>query len=97
MANCTLDNAHPFTDGLQAINYITSHDDDGYRKQRLYNFLNDNGIYDVERCAKLAFACFLTAVGIPMIFASEEFCDQMDLPLSSKQVDPVNYKRKAQD
>ena len=97
MANCTLDTAHPFTDGSQAVNYITSHDDDGYRKQRLYNFLNDNGIYDVERRAKLAFACFLTAVGIPMIFAGEEFCDQMDRPLSDKQVDPVNYERKSDD
>jgi pullulanase len=101
MVNCTLDGAHPFTDGSQAVNYITSHDDDGYNggyaKTRLYNFLNDNGIYDVERRAKFAFALFLTAVGIPMIFAGEEFCDQMDLPLSSKQVDPVNYERKAED
>jgi 1,4-alpha-glucan branching enzyme len=97
MANCTLDRAHPFYDGSQAVNYITSHDTDGGNKQRLYNYLNDNGVYDVERRAKLAFACFLTAVGIPMIFAGEEFCDQMDVPLSQKQDDPVNYERKSED
>ncbi|KAG0651463.1 Glycogen branching enzyme [Hyphodiscus hymeniophilus] len=102
MANCTLDSDYPFTDGAQVVNYITSHDTEGtgfggYQKERLYNFLDDNGVIDVERRAKLAFACFLTAVGIPMIFAGEEFCDQMDLPMSSKQSDPVNYERKAED
>lgn len=102
MVDCTLDSDHPFTDGSQAVNYITSHDTEGvgfggYQKERLYNFLNDNGVTDVERRGKLAFACFLTAVGIPMIFAGEEFCDQMDLPMSEKQSDPVNYERKAED
>lgn len=29
MINCTLDNDHPFTDGSQAVNYITSHDIEG--------------------------------------------------------------------
>lgn len=102
MVNCMLDNDHPFTDGTQAINYITSHDTEGtgyggYQKERLYNFLNNNGVTDIERRAKLAFACFLTAVGIPMIFAGEEFCDQMDRPISDKQSDPVNYERKVED
>ena len=96
--DCTLDHDHPFTDGAQAVNYITSHDT-GFRKERLYNFLDSNGVTDIERRAKLAFACFLTAVGIPMIFAGEEFCDQRDRPDNddNKQIDPVNYERKAQD
>lgn len=85
-----------FTDGAQAINYITSHDIEGYRKERLYNFLSSNGVADVQRRAKLAFALLLTAVGIPMIFAGEEFADQMDrsVDMSKKQSDPVNYDRK---
>ncbi len=32
-----------------------------------------------------------------MIFAGEEFLDQMDGPIGQKQVDPVNYERKSQD
>ena len=95
MVNCTLDNEHPFWDGSQAVNYITSHDTGGYRKERLFNFLDSNHVTDIERRAKLAFACLLTAVGIPMIFAGEEFVDQMDGP--GKQNDPVNWERKAQD
>jgi pullulanase len=95
MVNCTLDNDHPFWDGAQAVNYITSHDTAGYRKERLFNFLDSNHVIDIERRAKLAFACLLTAVGIPMIFAGEEFVDQMDGP--GKQNDPVNWERKAQD
>ncbi|KIX92983.1 uncharacterized protein Z520_11256 [Fonsecaea multimorphosa CBS 102226] len=94
MINCTLDG---YTDGAQAVNYITSHDVEGERKERLYNFLSNCKVYDIERRAKLAFACFLTAVGIPMIFAGEEFCDQMDLDISQKQSDPVNYERKSED
>jgi 1,4-alpha-glucan branching enzyme len=82
------------------IDYITSHDVSGYRKERLYDFLEKNGIYEKEQRAKLAFVCLLTAVGIPMIFAGEEFCDQMDrhdLEKNSgqeKQIDPVNFARK---
>ncbi|KIW99026.1 uncharacterized protein Z519_00689 [Cladophialophora bantiana CBS 173.52] len=94
MINCTLDG---FSDGAQAVNYITSHDVEGYRKERLFNFLSNNKVDDIERRAKLAFACFLTAVGIPMIFAGEEFCDQMDLVIAEKQSDPVNYERKSDD
>jgi 1,4-alpha-glucan branching enzyme len=93
MINCTLDSAHPFTDGAQAVNYITSHDVEGFRKERLFDFLWFSHVYDIERRAKLAFACLLTAVGIPMILAGEEFCDQMDRPVTQKQVDPVNYER----
>ncbi|KAJ5355079.1 uncharacterized protein N7496_012291 [Penicillium cataractarum] len=97
MVNCTLDDSHPFTDGAQAINYVTSHDTEGFRKERLFNFLSASRVSDIERRSKLAFTCLLTAVGIPMIFAGEEFCDQMDRPVGQKQVDPVNYERKAED
>jgi pullulanase len=85
-----------FRDGAESINYITSHDTEGYRKERLYDFLESCGIYEKEQRAKLAYACLFTAVGIPMIFAGEEFCDQQDRPAvhPSKQLDPVNYARK---
>ncbi|GAB1310700.1 Alpha amylase, catalytic domain subfamily [Madurella fahalii] len=98
VVNCTLDNLDGthFTDGAQAVNYITSHDIEGHDKERLYNYLDNNGIWDVEKRAKLAFALLLTSVGIPMIFAGEEFADQMDrsVDMSKKQTDPVNYARK---
>ncbi|GFF40563.1 LOW QUALITY PROTEIN: neopullulanase [Aspergillus udagawae] len=81
----------------QAINYITSHDTQGFRKERLFNFLSNNNINDIKQRSKLAFTCLLTAVGIPIIFAGEEFCDQMDHPVRQKQVDPMNYQQKAQD
>ena len=83
-----------FTDGAQAVNYVTSHDVGNYGSSRLYNFLNDSGVIYTEQRIKLAYACLLTAVGIPMIFAGEEFGDQQDLPLSTgKETDPVNFNR----
>jgi len=84
-----------FTDGSQSINYVTSHDIEGYRNERLYNFLNNNGVHDTLPRIKLAFACLMTAVGIPMIFAGEEFADEHDLAVThpQKQVDPVNFDR----
>lgn len=96
MIDCTLDEKHPFTDGSQVINYVTSHDTEGPRKERLFNFLDNSGVADKEPRAKLAFVSLLTAVGIPMIFAGEEFLDQMDQTIASgkKQIDPVNYERK---
>jgi 1,4-alpha-glucan branching enzyme len=98
LVDCTLDDigGTSFTDGAQAVNYITSHDIEGYRKERLYNFLKSNGIWDVGQRAKLAFVLLLTSVGIPMIFAGEEFADQMDrsVDMGKKQTDPVNYSRK---
>jgi len=53
----------------------------------------------------LAFSCLLTAVGIPMILAGEEFADQHDRldrdgnvsEAGGKQVDPVNYSRANDD
>ncbi|CAK7206367.1 hypothetical protein SEUCBS139899_009158 [Sporothrix eucalyptigena] len=91
-----------FTDGTQAINYITSHDIEGYRKNRLYNFCLDNGITDtneIARRARLAFVLLLTSVGVPMIFAGEEFSDQEDQSqnMAYKQTDPVNYERRDDD
>lgn len=97
MIDCRLlsDRDGAFTDGAQAINYITSHDVEGYRNERLYEFLRNNAMFETEQRIKLAFVCLLTAVGIPMIFAGEEFADEHDLPVShpQKQVDPVNYDR----
>jgi glycosidase len=84
-----------FSDGAQAVNYITSHDVGGFRNERLYTFLGNNGVADAERRIKLAFVCLMTAVGVPMILAGEEFADQHDLPTSDagKEIDPVNYDR----
>ena len=95
-----------FSDLAQAINYVTSHDVGGIGNERLYNYLINNGINQTESRIKLAFVCLLTAVGIPMIFAGEEFADQHDLDIFNvgeqkrvrhKQVDPVNYSRINQD
>lgn len=90
-----------FTGGDQAIIYLTSHDVGGFGKERLFNYLNNNHIWDTKKRIMLAFSCLLTAVGIPMILAGEEFADQHDRFDSSgnvsedggKQVDPVNYSR----
>jgi 1,4-alpha-glucan branching enzyme len=86
-----------FADGAQAVNYVTSHDVGGFRNERLYELLHNNGVVETEPRIKLAFACLLTAVGVPMILAGEEFADQHDLPTRhpEKQVDPVNFDRLA--
>ncbi len=94
-----------FNDGSQAINYLTSHDVEGFRKERLFNFFNSSGVTDIERRVKLAFACLLTSVGVPMILAGEEFADQHDRFDSQghvsqdggKQVDPVDFSRLQDD
>lgn len=88
-----------FTDCTQAVNYITSHDVEGMSKERLYDFLHNNGVALKEKQIKLAFALLLTAVGIPMILAGEEFADQHDLVVKhpEKQRDPVNYSRMEED
>jgi pullulanase len=91
-----------FTDGSQVINYITSHDVEGEGAERLYNYLDFNNVDCKEERIKLAFVCLLTAVGIPMILAGDEFADQMDDDIFNvsgdarsfrKQVDPVNFSR----
>jgi 1,4-alpha-glucan branching enzyme len=84
-----------FHDGAEAVNYVGSHDVEGFRNERLYNFLDNNGIFAKEERVKLAFACLLTAVGIPMILAGDEFADQHDLSTTNpdKQQDAVNFGR----
>jgi pullulanase len=94
-----------FSDLSQAVIYLTSHDVEGYRNERLYNFLQNNGVADTETRIKLAHVCLLTAVGIPMILAGEEFADQHDLfdqqgnvsDNGGKEVDPVDYSRLSDD
>jgi 1,4-alpha-glucan branching enzyme len=91
-----LDDGQRFQDGTEAINYVTSHD--VQEGPRLYTLLGWEGVQDQEDRVKrieLAFACLFTAVGIPMIFAGEEFADEHDLLPThpQKQVDPVNYDR----
>lgn len=91
-----------FTDGSQAVNYLTSHDVGGFANERFFNWLVNKGIDRTEPRFKLAFVCLLTAVGIPMILAGDEFADQQDLDISdehssNKQVDPVNYSRMQDD
>src|SRR5262249_21204532 len=84
-----------FSDGAQAVNYLGSHDVEGFRNERLYNFLHNNGMYHKEERIKLAFVCLLTAVGIPMILAGDEFADEHDLAVANpqKQQDSVNFDR----
>lgn len=93
-----------FSDGTQAVNYLTSHDVGGMGNERFYNWLNNNSVFETEQRLKLAFVCLLTAVGIPMILAGDEFADQQDLDINSlpdrdsnKQIDPVNYSRMKDD
>jgi pullulanase len=55
----------------------------------------------IERRVKLAFACLLTSVGIPMILAGDEFADENDLfnitgqvtNNAGKQMDPIDFSR----
>lgn len=84
-----------FTDGAQAVNYLGSHDVEGFRNERLYNFLVNNGVPLTEERIKLAFVCLLTAVGVPMILAGDEFADQHDFGVGNpaKQRDAVNFDR----
>lgn len=84
-----------FSDGAKAVNYAGSHDVEGFRNERLFNFLQNNGVVRTEERIKLAFACLLTAVGVPMIFAGDEFADEHDLSVKHppKQRDAVNYER----
>jgi 1,4-alpha-glucan branching enzyme len=84
-----------FHDGAQAINYVTSHDVGGWRKERLYNLLENNGIIYKQERIQLAFVCLLTSVGIPMCLAGEEFADKHDRLTTDehKQKDPVNFDR----
>lgn len=91
-----------FTDGTQAVNYITSHDVEGTARERLFtSFTKYAGFSegDAIRRIKLAFVCLLTAVGVPMILAGEEFADlhtRFDVNGNvsqdgGKQVAPVHF------
>ncbi|MDQ6705198.1 MAG: alpha-amylase family glycosyl hydrolase, partial [Acidobacteriota bacterium] len=92
-----------FRDGTQAINYVTSHDVEGFRKERLFTMLSRSGHtgLDLQKRIQLAFVCLLTSVGVPMILAGEEFADQHDLfgangnitDDGGKEVDPVDFSR----
>lgn len=90
-----------YSDGTQAVIYLTSHDVEGPRNERLFNFFQNTHVFDAEKRTKLAFACLLTAVGVPQILAGDEFADQHDrfdkdgnvTQGGGKQVDPVNYSR----
>ncbi|HET9766486.1 MAG TPA: alpha amylase, partial [Thermoanaerobaculia bacterium] len=88
-----------FDDGAQAVNYVTSHDVGGSGNERLYDFLEHARVFAKLERMQLAFAVLLTAVGIPMILAGEEFGDEHDLDLAGpdvdarKQIDPVNFER----
>jgi 1,4-alpha-glucan branching enzyme len=94
-----------YADLAQAVIYLTSHDVEGFRNERLFNFFMNSGVADAEKRTKLAFACLLTAVGVPMILAGDEFADQHDLfdanghvtQNDGKQVDPVNFARLGDD
>jgi glycosidase len=104
-----------FSDGAQAVNYIGTHDVEGMHKERIattfrYQFPIEDWMTKEQRAAqnaaiarrvKLAFACLLTAVGIPMILAGDEFADENDLfnikgnvsNQGGKQIDPVDFGR----
>jgi 1,4-alpha-glucan branching enzyme len=102
-----------FPDMAQAVNYIGSHDVEGRHKERVattfrYQFPHDDDpIIDskhnieIGKRVKLSFSCLLTAVGIPMILAGDEFGEEDDLfdihgsvtNDSGKQIDPVDFTR----
>ena len=90
-----------FSDLAQAILYVTKHDVEGFRHERLFTMLQHLSDDQIEKRIKLAFVCLMTAVGIPMILAGEEFGDQHDFfdangnvtDSAGKQVDPVNFDR----
>jgi pullulanase len=92
-----------FTDLSQALNYVTSHDVEGFRKERLFTMLQKLGFsgLDLQKRVQLAFVCLLTANGIPMFLAGEEFADQNDLfdangnvtDSGGTEVDPVDFSR----
>lgn len=88
-----------YSDGRMAVIYIGSHDltNDEF-SDRFYSWLDGRGVALKERPIKLAFACLLTAVGVPMILAGDEFADERDLAIGepagrNKQIDPVNFER----
>jgi hypothetical protein len=51
-----------FTDGAQAVNYITSHDVEGFRRERLFNMLVSCGLHDLDLQKRIELA-FVSAHG----------------------------------
>jgi pullulanase len=92
MIDCT---SRGFPDGHMVVNYIGSHDlmNDAF-SDRFYNWLGSNGVTDPEPRIKLAFVCLLTAVGIPMILAGDEFAAQRKFVLTdeNKQIEPLDLR-----
>jgi hypothetical protein len=83
-----------FSDGSQAVNYLTSHDTGGDFNVRLHNYLEQHEVMDKAPRFRLGFTCLLTAVGIPMILAGDEFADAQDVCTEDrKEVDPVSFQR----
>jgi 1,4-alpha-glucan branching enzyme len=107
--------AFGYGDLAEAVIYFGSHDVEGFHRERLatmfrYMFPLDDSMTDdqknqqnaaIARRVKLGFVCLLTAVGIPMILAGDEFADEHDLfnihgnvsNDAGKQIDPVNFSR----
>lgn len=90
-----------FADLSQAVIYITSHDvGGGVANQRLYAWLDAHRIAAKQERYLLAFACLLTAVGLPMLLAGEEFAMQPVLNALDdyqKQIDPIDFTQFARD
>jgi len=84
---------------LIALEQLTTSPVTGQKASRKshYHFPKNNGITDIERQAKLAFALFLIGVGIPGICAGKEFCDRMNRPVGGKETGPGNKEHQAQD
>ncbi|RPA83960.1 glycoside hydrolase [Ascobolus immersus RN42] len=104
----TIDSRRDGYDTLtNAVIFLTTHDVEGQGNERIYRYLKNNGLDHPTalRRVKLAFACLLTSVGIPLILAGDEFADDHDLLDANKnvtheggkQVDPVNFDRLARD
>jgi 1,4-alpha-glucan branching enzyme len=88
-----------FSRGYQAVNYLGSHDVGGFGNERLYNYLGNNGVVFKDKQLKLAFTCLLTAVGIPMILAGDEFAQNHQNPQvtdANKEIDPIRFELKGE-
>ncbi|HWQ18821.1 MAG TPA: alpha-amylase family glycosyl hydrolase [Methanotrichaceae archaeon] len=85
-----------YSKSTQIVNYVGSHDTEGFQNERLCNFLQNNQIYEAEQRIKLAFVCLLTAAGIPMILAGDEFAEISELESRHpfKQINAVNFERR---
>ena len=53
-----------FADGAQALNYVTSHDVEGFRNERLYEFLGNNGVVRTEERIKLIGSAWIREMGV---------------------------------